>query len=118
MMQGGFMNKLVRGAAVTVVAVASLTTSRAAFAATHDNVCDVAESCAFKDYNYAGGMSDGSSTDSDWRNDYFSSGGSAHDAASSGFGNTRAEQYWAGINFAGEYFILGANQYDARWSTS
>ena len=113
------MNKLAKGVAVTVIALAlPLAAAPSAFAAVNDNSCDVAESCVFLNSYYGGGMDDMSSTDSDWRNNYFSSGGSVHDAVSSGFGHNRAEEYWVDVNFSGAHFTLGVNQYDSLWTTN
>lgn len=112
------MHKLIRGALVSAVVVASIGTGPAAFAANHDNSCDSGESCVFRDSNYGGGMDDMATTDASWIGNTFSSGSSVHDAVSSGFGNDRAERYWVNVNFTGAYFTLGVNQYDPLWTTN
>ena len=80
------MNRFIRAAAAVTACVAGLAVAGApsAHAALNDNVCDTAESCVFVHWNYQGGMADMASTDSDWRNNWFSSGLNVNDQASSG----------------------------------
>jgi hypothetical protein len=116
------MNKLVRSAVVgavslAAVGVATLGVASPAQAALADGVCDSGESCIFKNHNYGGGMADMNPTDSYYGNNTYSSGGSAGNSAGSGFGHDRAVQYYNNKNYAGEWFILGVNQYDAYWTT-
>jgi len=112
------MKNRVRAAVVVAMVAASVGVAPAAFAASNDNVCDNLEVCAFKDVNYAGGLADMPLNNASFLNDDFSSGGSAHDAVSSGFNAGRVVEYWADINYAGPYFILASNQYDSFWSTN
>jgi len=112
------MNNVLRGALVSMVAVASLLTAPAALAAPNDNTCDFGEGCIFLNSNYGGGMDDVSSTDGNWLNNNYSSGPSVHDSASSGFGMERAMRFWVNVNFSGAYFTLGLNQYDPLWTTN
>ena len=112
------MNNLLRGAVVSLVAIASVLTAPAALAAPDDGTCTYGEVCAFLHQNYGGGMDDVASADSHWNNNYFSSGVAVHDATSSGFAVERAARFWVDVNFAGPHFTLGINQYDPLWSTN
>ena len=112
------MNKLMRSAAVAVVAAATMLATPAAFAAPHDGECTSGEACVFRNQQYGGGMADFGSNDSNWIGHAYSTGYSTHDSASSGFSIDRAKQFWVNVNFTGYSFILGANYYDQAWTTS
>jgi len=51
----------------------------------------------------------------DFRNDYYTSGSSAHDSVSSGFPLGRPAEFWVNVNYSGAYFVLGNAQYDSYW---
>lgn len=100
------------------VVLSALLTASPATAGPGDGSCEWGESCVFKHVNYGGGMADMHPTDADWRNNHYSSGGSAHDSASSGFGHDRAVRYFQHINFGGHHFTLGVGVYDAVWGAN
>jgi hypothetical protein len=111
------MNKLVRSAVVGAVVLATAGIASPAQAALADGVCDSGESCIFKNHNYGGGMADMNPNDTYFGDNYYGSGGKAGNSAGSGFGHDRAVKYWNNKNRAGEWFLLGVNQYDAYWTT-
>jgi hypothetical protein len=112
------MNKLVRGAMAAAVAVGSLAAAPSAMAAVGDGSCTYSEACVFKLTNYSGGLADIGTNDSDWHNNYFTTGGNAHNSGSSGFGQDRAMQYYGAVGWSGRWFLLGASEWDPHWSTN
>jgi hypothetical protein len=112
------MRNLARAGLAVTIAVASLGVAPAAFAAYQDGTCSNDEVCAFKDANYGGGLSDMDIDNADFRNDYYTSGGSAHDSVSSGFPLGKPAEFWVNVGYSGAYFILGDSQYDSYWGTN
>jgi len=113
------MKKVIRGLAASLLAAAAVGGAASpSFAAVHDGECVSGEICVFRNVDYYGGMNDMGSNDSSWLNNYYSTGYSMHDTASSGFGIDRAVEFWVDINFGGPHFTLGVNQYDSEWKTN
>lgn len=105
-----------RTAWVGSLAAAMLAVSApSAAAAVGDGLCDSNEHCVYKNDQYSGGLRDMAPVDTDWRNNYFTTGGQVHDAGSSGFNFNTPHYMYRDVGCVGTRWYVAKNTGDSNW---